>query len=180
MNIIDTDAYRTAFAEYLRRGHAVPAVAETEGRDRAPVWQTRRDAKVRPSHRMNDGRVSSWADPPETGHPGEGWICRCHAEPCVEGQTEYAWFDLQSFFWLGGDHEVIHAGDPGYLAVEASGLGKPRGPCEGFDTIRSDAESLLRNWKLIWPGNRLGKHLDAMSGITHVPARPIDVPPCGQ
>ncbi len=53
-----------------------------------------RDERVRPSHRMNDGRIFSWSDPPDTGHPGEDHNCRCEAITYVEGQTEFAFFDL--------------------------------------------------------------------------------------
>ena len=29
---------------------------------------------------MNDGKVFSWDSPPEGGHPGEDYGCRCEAE----------------------------------------------------------------------------------------------------
>lgn len=94
MNIINTDAYRTAFSEYLRRGTPIrlslKQVADTE----RYVWRTQRDERVRPSHRVNDGRILSRSNPPDTGHPGEDYNCRCEAIPYVEGQTEFAFFDL--------------------------------------------------------------------------------------
>ena len=94
MNIIHTDAYRTAFVEYLRRGTPIRlSLKEAGGTDRY-VWRTQRDERLRPSHRMNDGRIFSWSDPPDTGHPGEDYNCRCEAIPYVEGQTEFAFFDL--------------------------------------------------------------------------------------
>lgn len=58
------------------------------------VWRTQRDERVRTSHRMNDGRIFSWSDPPDTGDPGEDYNCCCEAVPFVEGQTEFAFFDL--------------------------------------------------------------------------------------
>ena len=45
------------------------------------VWRTRDDDKVRSSHADHDDQVFSWDDPPEGGHPGQAWGCRCHAEP---------------------------------------------------------------------------------------------------
>ena len=45
------------------------------------IWRTRGDGKVRASHAVNNGRIFSWDNPPETGHPGEDYGCRCTAEP---------------------------------------------------------------------------------------------------
>lgn len=45
------------------------------------IWHTAGDDKVRPAHAVNDGQLFSWKNPPATGHPGEGYHCRCHAEP---------------------------------------------------------------------------------------------------
>lgn len=51
-------------------------------------WRDSGDARVRDSHRENARRetefgegVYAWDDPPETGHPGEDYQCRCWAEP---------------------------------------------------------------------------------------------------
>lgn len=121
MNIINTDAYRTAFSEYLRRGTPIrlslKQVADTE----RYVWRTQRDERVRPSHRMNDGRIFSWSDPPDTGHPGEDYNCRCEAIPYVEGQTEFAFHDFSTSLassydrWTDADfvrHYYFGAGRP--------------------------------------------------------------------
>jgi hypothetical protein len=54
------------------------------------VWETRRDERVRgnpnglyptakPSHYAREGQVFKWNKPPEGGHPGEAWGCRCRA-----------------------------------------------------------------------------------------------------
>lgn len=48
------------------------------------VWRSRDDARVRSAHAQNDDRVFSWSDPPEGGHPGQGWNCRCTAEPIID------------------------------------------------------------------------------------------------
>jgi hypothetical protein len=45
---------------------------------------------VRPSHIENNGKLFAWDNPPETGHPGEGYGCRCTAEPYELGTSEYA------------------------------------------------------------------------------------------
>ena len=103
MNINHTDAYRAAFLEYLRKGTPIRLAFKDAATPERYVWQTRRDTKVRLSHRRNDGRVFRWADPPETGHPGEGFNCRCEAVPYIEGQTEFAFFDLRSASGSGAD-----------------------------------------------------------------------------
>jgi SPP1 gp7 family putative phage head morphogenesis protein len=58
------------------------------------VWRTRDDDRVRSSHAAHDDQVFSWDDPPEGGHPGQSWGCRCHAEP-----------------WFGQDMDAARAWD---------------------------------------------------------------------
>lgn len=48
------------------------------------IWRTVGDERVRETHDENDGETFRWDDPPaETGHPGEDYQCRCHAEPIL-------------------------------------------------------------------------------------------------
>lgn len=119
MNLIHTDAYRSAFVEYLRKGMPIRLrLKQAEVTDQY-VWRTRRDERVRPSHRRNDGRIFSWASPPDTGHPGEDYNCRCEAIPYVEGQTEFAFHDFSTSLasshdrWTNADfvrHYYVGAG----------------------------------------------------------------------
>lgn len=68
-------------------------------------WKTRRDSRVRNSHRMLEGLVFSWDDPPAmsyetkskgivyTGkfcHPGEDYGCRCTAIPIFDSDVAAA------------------------------------------------------------------------------------------
>lgn len=49
------------------------------------IWRTSEDARVRPTHKANKGRVFSWNKPPDkTGHPGHDVQCRCYGEPVLE------------------------------------------------------------------------------------------------
>jgi predicted chitinase len=48
------------------------------------IWRSREDSRVRATHGEYDERVFSWSDPPEGGHPGQGWNCRCTAEPIID------------------------------------------------------------------------------------------------
>jgi len=44
------------------------------------TWHTVGDGNVRPSHAERNGKVFSWDTPPDDGHPGEAYNCRCTAE----------------------------------------------------------------------------------------------------
>ncbi|KWN75801.1 phage head morphogenesis protein [Burkholderia ubonensis] len=72
------------------------ATSLTEARARAVgsthyIWRTSGDSDVRAGHRAMEGRVCSWAEPPEVDengrvmrfHPGQIWNCRCWAEPII-------------------------------------------------------------------------------------------------
>ncbi|MDC4238337.1 phage minor head protein [Pasteurella multocida] len=47
-------------------------------------WSTSGDERVRDSHAENDGKIFSYDDPPETGHPGHDFNCRCVAIPLLD------------------------------------------------------------------------------------------------
>ena len=94
MNIIRTEAYRAAFVQYLRAGSPIWLSLKQARQAEQYVWRTQRDEKVRMSHRRNDGRIVTWADAPDTGHPGGDYNCRCEAVPYIEGQTEFAFHDF--------------------------------------------------------------------------------------
>ncbi len=48
------------------------------------TWSTSHDERVRPEHAELDGQVFDWSSPPEPGHPGEDFQCRCVALPVIE------------------------------------------------------------------------------------------------
>lgn len=65
------------------------------------VWSTSLDERVRgnpdgawpdaePSHYDLEGKIFSWDDPPEPGHPGEDYQCRCIALPYIEELADIA------------------------------------------------------------------------------------------
>lgn len=43
-------------------------------------WRTQQDERVRPAHAVRHGRLFSWNYPPEGGHPGDDYNCRCWPE----------------------------------------------------------------------------------------------------
>lgn len=48
------------------------------------LWRTSGDARVRESHQILDGKTFAWNDPPEPGHPGQDYQCRCWADPVLD------------------------------------------------------------------------------------------------
>ena len=48
------------------------------------TWRSRDDSRVRAAHAGYDDHIFFWSDPPEGGHPGQGWNCRCTAEPIID------------------------------------------------------------------------------------------------
>jgi SPP1 gp7 family putative phage head morphogenesis protein len=53
------------------------------------IWRTAQDSRVRPRHRVLEGKFFRWVDPPVVdekgmrGHPGHASGCRCIPEPVV-------------------------------------------------------------------------------------------------
>jgi SPP1 gp7 family putative phage head morphogenesis protein len=52
------------------------------------IWRTAGDERVRDSHKALDGQTIFWDSPPEVGHPGYDFQCRCYAEPVIEDLLE--------------------------------------------------------------------------------------------
>ena len=82
MLIARTETTRTAGAVMQARAQSVGSTHYT--------WQTMHDADVRPDHRILDGKVFAWAEPPiadqRTGArapPGAIYNCRCLALPIL-------------------------------------------------------------------------------------------------
>lgn len=55
------------------------------------IWHAVGDDHVRHDHALREGRVFDWDQPPEGGHPGEDYNCRCWAEPL--GLPHHPWKD---------------------------------------------------------------------------------------
>ncbi len=81
-----------AFLKHLRYGIPMAYALKQETADNHStaryIWKTQGDSKVRDSHRKNHNKIFSWDDPPETGHPGEDYGCRCVAVPYHEKVRE--------------------------------------------------------------------------------------------
>lgn len=133
MQIIDTPAYRKAFIQYLRRGTALDISLKAMVKERPTthyIWRTSGDNKVRSTHAANNGKIFAWSNPPETGHPGEDYNCRCKAEPYTpevsesssqwvtsivdEGLRRWAWYNFVLHYYFGGGR-AIRLSDVGHL-----------------------------------------------------------------
>ncbi|MDB2683091.1 phage minor head protein [Alphaproteobacteria bacterium] len=44
------------------------------------IWRTVKDDRVRDDHAEREGKIFLWGQPPEGGHPGEDFNCRCWME----------------------------------------------------------------------------------------------------
>lgn len=79
-------------ADFLARDQTAKLNGElTELRQRSVgvskyIWSTSLDERVRPDHAEREGEVFDWDSPPEGGHPGEDYNCRCVAIPVFDGE----------------------------------------------------------------------------------------------
>lgn len=48
------------------------------------IWRSNDDSRVRAVHAEYDDHIFLWSAPPEGGHPGQDWNCRCTAEPIID------------------------------------------------------------------------------------------------
>lgn len=85
---------------------------------------------MRSTHAANTGKIFAWDNPPETGHPGEDYNCRCTAEPYTpevnesfsqwvtsivdEGLRRWAWYDFVLHYYFGSG-AAVRLSDVGHL-----------------------------------------------------------------
>ncbi len=50
------------------------------------IWRTVGDSRTRSEHADREGKIFRWTNPPEDGHPGEPFGCRCWAEVAEKKQ----------------------------------------------------------------------------------------------
>jgi len=93
---VDSAMYRKAFQDYIRQGTPIEWSIKREQPGTHYIWQTRRDGKVRSTHADREGQIFAWNSPPEGGHLGEDYACRCTAESYVPNQTEFMKISLQN------------------------------------------------------------------------------------
>jgi predicted chitinase len=73
------------FSIIARYAEILNGFFQTEGLHiQSYIWRSRDDSRVRAIHAEYDDHIFLWSDPPEGGHPGQGWNCRCTAEPIID------------------------------------------------------------------------------------------------
>ena len=137
MTIIDPASYRSAFAEYLRKGTPIRLSHKQGALSEKYVWRTVADVKVRTAHRANDGHLFHWSDLLATGLPGTDFNCRCQAIPYVSGATEFAYHDFPDlppappYRW--GDLDFVsHYYYSGGAAISLAEIGHLQGIVEQY------------------------------------------------
>jgi len=58
------------------------------------IWRTAKDSDVRPTHKVLEGKVFEWSDPPEcdpgyNALPGGIWNCRCYPEVILTDAADH-------------------------------------------------------------------------------------------
>lgn len=83
-DVSESRAELIARDQTLKLNGAITKARQTGAGVSEYVWSTSRDERVRDSHRVLEGQRFSWSSPPEVGHPGEDYQCRCVALPVIE------------------------------------------------------------------------------------------------
>ena len=127
------------------------------------VWSTSLDERVRETHMELEGLQFSWDSPPEVGHPGQDYQCRCCAIPVLdlsELGIESTTSAGANFGVVGGDDRAwrgqdyspeqprVPAGEPegGEWTVSGTGgMGLHEGGHVGEIRVRSNARASLRH-----------------------------------
>ena len=73
-NLIAQDQIQKLNGKLTERRHANLGIEKYK-------WRTVLDHRVRDAHKVREGKIFSWDNPPYDGHPGEPVNCRCYAEP---------------------------------------------------------------------------------------------------
>lgn len=105
--LFDRGGVSDSRAELIARDQTLKTNAEINGARQESagieryIWSTSLDERVRGnpagrwpdaeiSHYDLEGKIFSWDDPPEPGHPGEDYQCRCVALPYIEALADIA------------------------------------------------------------------------------------------
>lgn len=99
-NVSVSRAELIARDQTLKLHGQITATRQTRAGVQSYTWSTSRDERVRDEHAALEGQTFSWNSPPEPGHPGEDFQCRCVAIPNVE--------ELDDVFGASGEEETPH------------------------------------------------------------------------
>ncbi len=82
-NVSESRAALIARDQTLKMNGAVTQIRQENAGIDSYTWSTSLDEAVRPEHASLEGQTFSWNSPPEPGHPGEDYQCRCIAIPVI-------------------------------------------------------------------------------------------------
>ncbi len=83
VDVAESRAELIARDQSLKATGEINEIVQTSAGIEEYEWSTSGDNRVRDEHEEREGRVFSWDDPPEDGHPGEAINCRCVAIPIL-------------------------------------------------------------------------------------------------
>lgn len=84
-NVSDSRAELIARDQTLKLNGAITQIRQQNAGVDRYVWSTSLDERVRPTHAALEGKTFAWSSPPDVGHPGQDYQCRCVAVPAIEG-----------------------------------------------------------------------------------------------
>ena len=82
-NVSESRAELIARDQTLKLNSAINQAQQTAAGVTSYVWSTSGDARVREEHAALNGETFDWDSPPEPGHPGEDYQCRCVPIPVL-------------------------------------------------------------------------------------------------
>jgi SPP1 gp7 family putative phage head morphogenesis protein len=83
-DVWDSRAELIARDQTLKLNGQITATRQMRAGVNEYTWSTSQDDRVRESHAALEGQRFSWLAPPEVGHPGQDYSCRCVAIPVIE------------------------------------------------------------------------------------------------
>jgi SPP1 gp7 family putative phage head morphogenesis protein len=82
-DVSESRAELIARDQTLKLNGAITEIRQTNAGVDSYIWSTSLDERVREEHAALEGQTFSWSSPPEVGHPGEDFQCRCVALPVI-------------------------------------------------------------------------------------------------
>lgn len=82
-SVSESRAELIARDQTLKVNGAITEIRQTAAGIDSYVWSTSLDERVRDSHAALEGQTFSWSAPPDVGHPGQDFQCRCVAVPVI-------------------------------------------------------------------------------------------------
>lgn len=83
-DVSESRAELIARDQTLKLNGAITQIRQENAGVESYTWSTSNDERVREEHAELEGQVFSWSDPPDVGHPGQDFQCRCVALPVIE------------------------------------------------------------------------------------------------